>query len=58
MPKSVCDRKIRFLHVFDEETLSRYFEKSGFRVVEHFYFNRNKKVPMQLLGIIAEKSRK
>jgi uncharacterized protein YkuJ len=41
--------------VFDEETLARYFEKAGFRVVEHFYFTRNKKIPMKLLGIVAEK---
>ena len=55
MPKSVCGMEIKFLHVFDEETLSRYFEKAGFKVVEHFYFSRSKMIPMKLLGVIAEK---
>jgi predicted SAM-dependent methyltransferase len=55
MPKSVCGMEIKFLHVFDEETLSRYFEQAGFNVLEHFYFSRSKMIPMKLLGIIAEK---
>ena len=55
MPRSICGVEISFLHVFDEETLARYFEKAGFRVVEHFYFTRNKKIPMKLLAIVAEK---
>ena len=36
MPRSVCGMKITFLYVFDEDTLSRYFENAGFSVVEHF----------------------
>ena len=58
MPRSVCGMEIKYLHVFDEDTLSRYFENAGFRVVEHFYFNRNKMIPMKLLGVVAEKTRK
>ena len=58
MPKSVCGMEIKYLHVFDEDTLSRYFENAGFRVVESFYFNRNKMIPMKLLGVVAEKTRK
>jgi len=58
MPRSVAGMKITFLHVFDEETLARYFEKAGFSVVEHFYFKRNKMIPMKLLGVVAEKTRK
>jgi len=55
MPKSICGIKIALLHVFDEETLSRYFKQAGFHVIEHFYFNRSKVIPMKLLGIVAEK---
>jgi SAM-dependent methyltransferase len=55
MPKSICGIKIKFLHVFDEETLSRYFQQAGFRVVETCYFPRSKTIPMKILGIIAEK---
>jgi SAM-dependent methyltransferase len=55
MPKSINGMEIKFLHVFDEETLSRYFEKAGFMVVEHFYFSRSKMIPMKVLGVIAEK---
>jgi len=55
MPKSVCGIKIKYLHIFDEETLSRYFEQAGFHVIESFYFIRSKSLPMKLLGIVAEK---
>jgi hypothetical protein len=55
MPKSICGIKIAFLHVFDDETLTLYFKKAGFRVIEYFYFPRSKQIPMKLLGIIAEK---
>jgi len=55
MPKSVCGIKVKYLHIFDEETLSRYFEQAGFRVIETFYFTRSKSLPMKLLGIVAEK---
>jgi SAM-dependent methyltransferase len=55
MPKSVCGIKIKFLHIFDEETLSRYFRQAGFRIIESFYFTRSKTLPMKLLGIIAQK---
>lgn len=55
MPKSVCGIKIKFLHIFDEETLSRYFEQAGFRVIESFYFTRSKTLPMKMLGIVVEK---
>ncbi len=48
MPKSICGIKIAFLHVFDDETLTRYFEKAGFRVIEYFYFPRSKQIPMKL----------
>lgn len=55
MPKSVCGIKIKFLHIFDEETLSGYFQHAGFRVIESFYFTRSKTLPMKLLGIVAQK---
>jgi SAM-dependent methyltransferase len=55
MPRSVCGIKIKYLHIFDEETLSRYLEQAGFRVIESFYFIRSKTLPMKLLGIVAEK---
>jgi SAM-dependent methyltransferase len=55
MPRSVCGMEIKYLHVFDEDTLSHYFKNAGFRVIEHFYFNRNKMIPMKLLGVVAEK---
>lgn len=55
MSRASCGKETTFLHVFDNETMQRYFEDAGFSVVEHFYFMRNEVFRMKLLGIIAEK---
>ena len=58
IPDFVRKQQTAFLHVFDHETMSKYLEKAGFRVLDHFYFLRNTMMRMKLLGIVAEKKAK
>jgi len=58
IPDFVRKQQTPYLHVFDHETLSKYLEDAGFRVIKHFYFMRNTMMRMKLLGIVAEKKAK
>ncbi len=56
LPERIRDKIPNFIHVFDEETLSRYVTDAGFKLIDSYYFARGAgMITKKLLGVIAEK---
>jgi SAM-dependent methyltransferase len=56
LPDFIRNQVPDFIHAFDVDTLTRYTQDAGFKVIECYYFQRGSgMMMMKLLGIIAEK---